>query len=152
MALTLNAQVKTGRRKYGAAESRSRNMVPGIVYAKGAQPMMVEMERVHFKKTMSSGKRIFEMEIVGQGKTHVQLKELQYKAPWEEVIHADFLRIEDGQKVRIDVSIVLTGTPEGKKKGGITDWSTRQIEVSCLPDLVPESLTVDISKLDINDS
>lgn len=148
----LKAEIKKGRKKYGAAESRSRNMVPAIVYAKGSEPLMVELERIQFKKTLATGKRILEMEIAGQGKTHVQIKELQYKAPWEEVIHVDFLRIAEGQKVRVAVPIILTGTPEGKKKGGITDWSTRQIEVTCLPNEVPDSLTVDITALDINQS
>lgn len=152
MPEVIKASLKTGRKKYGAAESRSRNMVPAIVYAKGAEPVMVELERVPLKKTLATGKRILEMEIAGQGRTHVQIKELQYKAPWEEVIHVDFLRIAEGQKVRVAVPIILTGTPEGKKQGGVTDWSTRQIEVSCLPNEVPDSFTVDITALDINDS
>ena len=147
----LKAAIKTGRRKYGAAESRARNCVPGVVYAKGSEPVMIEMERGAFKKTLATGKRIFEIEIAGQGKTHVQLKELQYAAPWEEVIHCDFLKIAPGAKVRVAVPIVLTGIPEGKKKGGVTDWMTRQIEVTCLPDMVPENFTVDITKLDLND-
>ncbi|HTL53493.1 MAG TPA: 50S ribosomal protein L25 [Planctomycetota bacterium] len=147
----LKAEIKTGRTKYGAADSRSRDRVPGIVYAKGSEPVMIEMDRIAFKKTIAAGKRIFEIEIAGQGKTHVQLKELQYKAPWEEIIHCDFLKIAPGQKVRVAVPIVLTGVPEGKKKGGVTDWMTRQIEVTCLPDMVPENFVVDITKLDLND-
>ena len=44
------------------------------------------------------------------------------------------------------------GKPAGIDKGGLFQPTTRELRVICLPDDIPNSVTVDISGLDIGDS
>ena len=47
---------------------------------------------------------------------------------------------------------MLEGNPAGAKFGGILDQVTHELEVECLPKDLPESINVDVSGLNLNDS
>jgi large subunit ribosomal protein L25 len=56
------------------------------------------------------------------------------------------------QELILEVNVEIIGEAEGVKiGGGVMDFVTRSIEVECLPKDIPESIKVDVSKLQIND-
>ncbi len=48
--------------------------------------------------------------------------------------------------------INIIGTSKGVKKGGILETFVRDIEIECLPKDIPDSITIDVSELDVGDS
>jgi large subunit ribosomal protein L25 len=79
------------------------------------------------------------------------LRELQRDPVTERLLHVDFLRIDPDRPMHVSVPVRLLGMAEGvKNEGGILDFVQRQVEVSCLPANIPESLAVDISELHLN--
>jgi large subunit ribosomal protein L25 len=64
----------------------------------------------------------------------------------------DFYQIHAGEKLTVQIPIKLIGAAPGVKAGGILQHALDELEVSCLPDAIPDRIEVDISGLDIGDS
>jgi large subunit ribosomal protein L25 len=56
------------------------------------------------------------------------------------------------QKIKVMVPVVTTGKCVGVELGGMLQIIRRELEVFCLPDQIPENITIDITDLDIGDS
>jgi len=64
------------------------------------------------------------------------------------LLHVDLKRIDLSKRIRVRVPVHATGEPKGVKlQGGLHELITRDIEVECLPDDIPEHFTVDVSEL-----
>ena len=65
----------------------------------------------------------------------------------------DFLRIQAGVAVDVEVPLRLIGEPVGvKNSGGVLEQVMNELPVKCIPSKIPELIEVDVSELDINDS
>jgi large subunit ribosomal protein L25 len=56
------------------------------------------------------------------------------------------------RKIWVNVPVVVHGKSIGEERGGIVQIVRRELEVLCLPGVIPESIALDISSLDINDA
>jgi large subunit ribosomal protein L25 len=69
------------------------------------------------------------------------------------LLHADLKRIDLSKLLHVKVPIHTTGEPKGVKlQGGLHEAITREIEIECLPDDIPEHFTVDVTELMIGQS
>lgn len=68
------------------------------------------------------------------------------------VLHVDFLQVSMERLIEVEVPIHLVGEAKGVVKGGVVEQHLRSIMVESLPGQIPESIEIDISKLDIGDS
>ncbi len=66
-------------------------------------------------------------------------------------VHLDFFVPDMTQKVKVEVEINFEGTPKGTKEGGIFNILMRKVEVECLPTEIPDTVTVDVSDLGLNE-
>jgi len=64
------------------------------------------------------------------------------------LLHVDMKRIDLTLRLLVKVPVHTVGDPEGVKiQGGLHEVITREVEVECLPDEIPEFLSIDVSKL-----
>jgi large subunit ribosomal protein L25 len=78
---------------------------------------------------------------------------MQVDPATDELLHVDLIRISMDKPIRVTVPIIHRGEPVGvKTEGGFIDFATREVDIECLPRDIPESLTIDISDLHINQS
>jgi len=63
------------------------------------------------------------------------------------MLHADFLEVQEGERVKVNVPLILVGKPAGVLDGGILSQARRQIEVLALPTAIPDKIEVDVSHL-----
>jgi len=82
----------------------------------------------------------------------VMVKAVQHDPPRRTLIHADFYQYSLKEKIRAEVAINLTGSAPGVDAGGILNPVLRRVEVECLATEIPDSITVDISNLDLGES
>ncbi|MCP5051478.1 MAG: 50S ribosomal protein L25, partial [bacterium] len=76
------------------------------------------------------------------------LKELQYDYLSDNIIHADFLRIDLEKPVLASVPINVQGVAIGvRMEDGIFDFMTRELKVRSLPLKIPKEFTVDVTDL-----
>jgi large subunit ribosomal protein L25 len=83
----------------------------------------------------------------------VLIKELQRDPISGAYLHADLYAVDLQQKIHVSVPIQITGTPVGVSLGGgILDHATRELDVECLPNAIPEEFAVDVSELEVGQS
>ena len=76
------------------------------------------------------------------------------KHPYKDLIlHMDLLEVAMDQKISVMVPIEILGTPKGViMDGGILEMKRRELEIECLPGVIPDSLTIDVTELEIGDT
>ena len=78
------------------------------------------------------------------------LKEYQTEPLKGRLLHADFYEVALDKELDVKVHIELVGTAIGvKRDGGIVDFVTRELEISCLPTQIPDKIVVEITDLEL---
>jgi large subunit ribosomal protein L25 len=81
------------------------------------------------------------------------IKEFQADPVTDEILHIDLILIAMDKAVRVSVPIIVEGEAVGvKTEGGFVELITREVEVECLPEDIPEHIEVDISDLHLHQS
>ncbi|HTX54778.1 MAG TPA: 50S ribosomal protein L25 [Candidatus Baltobacteraceae bacterium] len=152
----LKGELRSVVGKEGAKRLRRQQRVPAVVYGRERGPVSVTINPTELLKVLESGENVLiNLSLGGDGgqTSLVILKELQRDPAKGRVLHADFQEVSVDRKIRVEVPLVMTGTPVGvKDKGGILEHTLRQLLVECLPLSIPERITVDVSGLDIGDA
>ena len=130
---------------------RRAGKIPSVLYYKGETPVSASIDKQLLYRAIRSEQRIYEVEIDNESQ-YVMIKEVQYHPITDEIIHVDFMRVRRSEKMTISVPVVLVGKPLGVTEGGILSQSITQIEISCYPTNVPESIEVNVDHLEINSS
>lgn len=80
------------------------------------------------------------------------LKDAQFHPVKENVLHADFLKLQEGRPVKLEVPIRFKGVSPGVKVGGKLQQTLRRAKIKTTPDKMVDTLFVDISTLNLGDS
>jgi large subunit ribosomal protein L25 len=83
------------------------------------------------------------------------LKDVQRHPYKNAIVHVDFQRVEENEKIRIKIPLHFKGeavSPGVKTQGGIVSHMRNDVEISCLPKDLPEFIEVDLSGLSLNES
>lgn len=73
----------------------------------------------------------------------------------EDILHADFQRVDEGKVLTMTMPIHVVGEEECvgvRTSGGIISHLMTEVEIACLPKDLPESLSLDVSGLELNES
>jgi large subunit ribosomal protein L25 len=89
------------------------------------------------------------LELDGGGSQLAFVKDLQHDPISGNVLHADFLAIGENTEITAQIPVTLTGEAIGVKAGGQLEQLLYNIEIKCLPKDLPESLTADVTDLDV---
>ena len=150
IVVAAESRSKTGKnenRRLRAAEK-----IPGVLYGSGkeATPVAVSPKAIADILRSAAGENtIFDLELKGE-KRRVILKEYQVEPVRSRLLHADFFEIALDRELDVSVHVELHGTPVGvKQQGGVLDFVTRELEISCLPADIPAKIDVDVSALEI---
>ena len=152
--IVLEVHERTATGKNANRRLRSGGEVPAVVYGagQGSVPIQVAERKVfEILRSGSGSNTVFQLQLHGTDqKRHAMIRELQTDALTGQMIHIDFQRIDLNKKVQVEVPIELTGESEGvKTEGGLLDFVTREVEVECLPNSIPQHLELDVSALHI---
>jgi len=80
------------------------------------------------------------------------LKEIQMDPVKRTILHVDLYEISMDKTIEVEVPIILRGAPKGVSEGGILQQVSRTLEISCLPDNIPDAFELEVSELEIGDS
>jgi large subunit ribosomal protein L25 len=154
--ITIEAQPRELRGKNEARRLRAGGSVPAVLYGAGRESVAVavnpkEVNRILHSKTGHN--TIFDVAVTGGETTPVMVVDWQNDPIKEYLLHVDLKRIDLSARIRVKVPIHTVGDPKGVKlQGGLHELITREIEIECLPDEIPEEFTVDVSELMIGQS
>ena len=148
------------RETFGKAAIRdlkASGMIPAVVYGLNEPPVAIAISPKVVARVLASDAGMNSvMFLQREGteiKRHVIIKDLQRDPITSRLRHVDFMRVDMTLKVRVKVPVRLVGTSVGvKAMGGVLDFAHREIELECLPSMIPAHIDVDITNLAVGDS
>ena len=155
--IQLTANVRTTTGNGPARVLRRDGKIPAILYGPDTKPILLTINTHDFElllKDYNVNQMVLDL-VVKNGKTlnkSVMVKELQTHPVSHNLLHVDFYEISMTRKIKVNVPVVTTGKSAGEELGGVVQIIRRDLEVLCLPGEIPESITVDITELEIGDS
>ncbi|MGH2840256.1 MAG: 50S ribosomal protein L25, partial [Solirubrobacteraceae bacterium] len=132
---------------------RRTGRVPGILYGGDAEPLAFSVDERELRHALAGRGAVLEVGLDGDS-TPAVLKSAQYHPVRGETIHVDLLRVNLNVAITAVVPLELTGAEEapGTKEGGVLEHVTREVNIEALPTEIPESLTLDVSEMQIGDT
>jgi large subunit ribosomal protein L25 len=146
------AATRTAQGSGASRRLRRSGKVPGIVYGSASDATPIEIDHnplYHSLRVEAFHSSILDMEIDGKAEK-VLLRDVQWHAYRQQVMHIDFQRVAADQKIHMKVPLHYTNqdaSPAVKLSGAIVSHVQTEIEVSCLPSQLPEFIEVDLSNL-----
>jgi large subunit ribosomal protein L25 len=152
----INAKIRKTKGNSPARALRRSNKIPAVIYGPGSDTRMLSIE-VHelegVVKKGGLGSSVYNLMIDGNKKpTSVMIKELQRHPVSHDFLHVDFYEVAMDRKIRVNVPVVTTGKSIGVEQGGMVQIVRRELEVFCLPNEIPEVITIDITDIEIGGS
>jgi large subunit ribosomal protein L25 len=132
---------------------REEGNVPCVVYGPGLK------EQIHFYSPIILFRDLVYTPEVHMVDLNIEgtvikaiLREAQYHPVSEMILHADFLAFSDDTPIKMDIPVHFKGSSPGIMKGGKLEVKARTLSVKGLAKDLPDSISVDISKLDLGKS
>ena len=154
MDTTLRLTTRHDSGKGVARRLRRAGRVPGVVYGGGEETVPVSMEgreALLLFQSISVENTILNLMVDGGEAERALVREVQVHPFRTELLHVDFLRVQRGVAIEVNVPVHVTGVPVGVREGGILEHVVHDITVKCLPSLIPEAIEVDAGHLDTGD-
>ncbi len=156
--VSLKAKTRENLTKGNNRQLRMAGEVPAVIYGGEAQPLSISINDRDMHRILHSSAGLnvlISMEIEGGSSPLVEnviVKDIQRDPIKASFIHLDFYRISMDKKLTTFVRIEIEGASIGVKAGGILEFNLREVEVECLPTLIPERFLINVSTLQIHDS
>ena len=149
-----------GRKDEGKGASRRlrrAGRLPAVVYGGGADPVSIELEQEPTWLAQQNDwfySSIITLDVDGKSQ-QVLLRDMQ-RHPYKQIImHLDFQRVKAGEKLHVKVPVHLLNidtSTAGKTAGVTVTLEMNDIEVVCLPQNLPQSIEVDLGKMEPGDT
>ncbi len=150
-ALSVKAEIRQRVGKKSAAKLRRAGRVPAIIYGHKEKPVAVTLDTHNFVEGLHHGHRLMEVQI-GKKKETVFVKDLQYDYLGKNIIHADLVRVDVTETIKVTVPIELKGTAKGTHEGGVIEEHIDHLEIECRAGDVPETIIVWVKEVDVGDT
>ncbi len=157
VALAAQSRTETGK---GVARSlRRQALIPAVFYGPEVDPVPLVLQSRDLEKliTTGAGENILIDLNIEDGKStqshRAMIKDIQVDPVRQNILHVDLYAISMDKNISVEVPITLTGTAVGvSDEGGILQQVSRTLEISCLPDRIPEAFELEVTALAIGDS
>lgn len=154
--VTMQAQKRETTGKGNARKLRTTGRVPAVVYGPDQDTISLSLdskEAVHLFQSISVENTLVDLKIDGGDEIMTLVREIQVHPYRNELLHVDFFQIQKGVRLEVEIPIHLNGIPEGvKHSGGVLQQVIHEMPVMVLPSKIPESIEVDVTGLEMNDS
>jgi len=155
----LSARPRAEAGRNALIKVRARGAVPAVIYGAKVTPSNLEVSKKDIDRLLSHavGENILvELEINDGSQTTNRLsliQEVQHHPVRDEIIHVDFYAVSMTEEIEAEVVLEPVGEAIGvKSHGGLLQQNMRSLGIRCLPQNLPEIITVDVSGLNVGDS
>ena len=135
--------------KSDAQKAREEGNVPCVLYGGGEQVHFVAPMILFRDLVYTNDAHFVHLNIEGD-EFQAILQEVQFHPVSEILLHADFLRISEDRKIKMDIPIRLVGQAAGVSKGGTLVRKRAALKVYGFPKDMPEHIDVDVTELDFH--
>ncbi len=145
-SLSIKGQKRDSLGKKEAKKLRSQELVPSVLYGGD--------EVVHFAVPFSElrpliySADVYLIDIDIEGKSYkAVMQDIQWHPVEEQILHIDFLRIQEGHPIKIEVPVKIIGQAKGTKAGGKLKTNLRRLKVKALAENLPDTININVTKL-----
>jgi len=137
------------REKNKKAEAyRKEGKVPGILYGPEIESTPIyALSKEIYKLVKEQEGGLFEVELEDK-KYQGILREVQYHPLTNQIIHFDIYLPPLEEEIETTVPLEFVGKAPAEIKGGVLSFNLKEIEISALPQDIPEKIEVDLSSLE----
>jgi large subunit ribosomal protein L25 len=131
---------------------RRAGQVPGVLYGGKGGPVAFAVAERTLRHALAAKGAVLELSVDGGSATPAVLKDAQRHPVRGDLMHVDLLRVDLNVAIEAPVTVELVGAEQapGVIEGGILEHVTREVNVAALPNEIPETIQVDVSKLEMN--
>jgi large subunit ribosomal protein L25 len=146
--LKINARAREERGSAASRRLRRAGEVPGILATAGQEPVPLAVTTQEFEKVLRSGAQLVKMRL-GEEELEVLVREIQWDAMGDNMLHVDFDRVVRGEKLTLEIPLEFFGEAAGVAEGGVFQTHLNTINVECLPRAIPDMVEIDVTALEI---
>lgn len=154
----LKVQTRPGVGRSAVNKIKAEGLVPAVIYGAKSQPQNLQVCEREISKLLAHavGENILvDLDIEDNGTVTNKLaliKDVQHEAIGGAVMHVDFNEVDANAAIRAIIPVETVGEAVGTKSGGVLEQSLRSLHLECLPKDLPETITLDVSALNIGDA
>ncbi|GGG41667.1 50S ribosomal protein L25 [Croceivirga lutea] len=148
-SITIKGSQRESVGKVATKALRNAGKVPCVLYG-GEEPMHFSANELAFKDlvyTPNAYTVVIELENGESFKAVLQ--DIQFHPVTDKILHIDFFQLFDDKAITMNIPVRLEGNSPGVRNGGRLLFRKRKLSVKALPNLLPDEITIDISKLKI---
>jgi large subunit ribosomal protein L25 len=157
MAIEISARKREMQGTGASRRLRRMGRVPGIVYGgeRGAVNIELDHKDLYFNlRNERFHASILTLDVAG-AKEQVLLRSVNMHPYRPQVQHVDFQRVLKDKKLHMKVPLHFVNaekSPGVKDQGGVVSHVLNEIDITCLPDDLPEFVEVDLGSLAVGNS
>ena len=149
----LHAQERTGTGKGAARAARRDGMVPGIVFGGDTDPLPINVPFNALLKMLRAGRfksTLFNLKVDGHDDVRVICRDVQRHVVKDLPTHLDLMRLRRTTKINLFIPIEFQGEEDcpALRAGNVLTYIRNEVELIVTAGDIPESLTVDLTKLE----
>tara|TARA_A100001015_G_scaffold24169_1_gene27312 strand:+ start:13036 stop:13689 length:654 start_codon:yes stop_codon:yes gene_type:complete len=154
---TLNAEKRNDIGKNKLKSLRSSGKIPAVIYGHNEESVQVALNESDYLKSLKGdfGKNTVLDLTISDGKKSAKEHVISYvidkDALTRKILHVDFLRVRDGESVKVTIPLKFVGVAPGTKLGGTLIKKMDTITIKSIPSKIPVCLEVDLTELNIGD-
>jgi large subunit ribosomal protein L25 len=152
----LNIELRSKTGKGICRRLRAEGLVPGVVYGKGMESVPVTLSPKQLSGAIAGEgghNHLLTLKGVDSLDGHlVIVADLLVDCLKGTPRHVDLHKINMADTIKVKIPVNLVGTAIGVKEGGLLDFAMHEVEVECLPGIIPEHVDVDVTALAIGKS
>ena len=157
--MELSVFKRTSEKKSQTKKIRLNDGIPAVIYSMGKPDENIYVSKLEFNKILRRLKEdrlsvtVFTLKN-GNKKQKALVKDIQYHYTTYDIIHLDFMALDDKKPIKVSVPIEYVGTDNcvGVKLGGVLRRVIRKLKVRCLPKDMPEEFSLDVTSLNMGQS
>ena len=150
-SLVLKAEPRKESGTRNSRHIRKQGKLPAVIYGHKEATQSLVISAEDFADVMKKKARV--LDIQADGKTEkVLIRELQWDHLGMVILHVDFYRVSADERIEVRVKVELRGIAPGALSGaGVLNQPLHELHIECSPIDMPESIRVDISKMQLGD-
>ena len=151
--IKLNLEKREDLGSAGAKKVRAQGLVPGIFYAKDAEPVAVAAKANELQKVVDAAGTSALVDVNVNGKDYkILFKEIQSHPFKNQLIHFDAYGVNLKEKIKLSIPVVLEGREDIRVEPSVLLQLLEEVEVECLPTSLPSDAIVNVADMQIGDT
>lgn len=149
--LEIKGQLRSALGKKESKKMRQDGIVPAVLYG-GEEVIHFSVPFGELRKLVYTPS-VYLIDLNIDGKVYTSIvQDIQWHAVEEQILHIDFLMIQEDKPIKISIPVTTSGMAKGIKAGGKVKSNLRKLKVKALAKDLPDTVNIDVTKLGIAQS